>query len=174
MKSLGFIACIFGLAAFAAFAHANDEKFPVPSIPGLELKRGETFDMPNVRSPIAFKFKDGRICTYGGNDFSYYSSDNGKTWEKGPLFSFNKMAIDLGNEILSINGNMVPRPDGKLRPFVWPPKAAFLYVRERKYKPPFAPERLAFSFAYIAAVGVRCTPTNRTALRAAPCPRASV
>src|SRR5688572_3509454 len=99
----------------AAASSRAEEQFPVSPIPGLELVRGETVTNPSKRAPIAFMFKDGRICAHGDRDFSYYSSDGGKTWEKGPLFQFNKMAIDLGDgEILSINGTMVPQKDGKL------------------------------------------------------------
>jgi Neuraminidase (sialidase) len=118
MNSRRFIRWLFVLSVVAqltAATHAAEEQFPVAPIPGLELTRGETVTNPSTRSPIAFRFKDGRICTYGGRDFSYYSSDGGKTWEKGPLGPLNKMAIDLGNgEILSINGNMIPQKDGKL------------------------------------------------------------
>src|SRR5262245_3409426 len=101
------------LMALAVAARA-DEEFRIPKIPGLELVRGATTDLPNKIAPIAFRFKDGRICIYGGKEFSYYSSDNGKTWEKGPVGALSKMMIDLGNgEILSISGNMIPQKDGK-------------------------------------------------------------
>jgi Neuraminidase (sialidase) len=105
----------FSVVVTATAAEDSKEQSPVAPIPGLELVRGETVTNPSKRAPIAFRFKDGRIAAHGDRDFSYYSSDGGKSWEKGPLFQFNKMAVDLGNgEILSINGTMVPQKDGKL------------------------------------------------------------
>jgi hypothetical protein len=101
--------------SLAAQLHAQNE-FPVPEIEGLELVRGETKETASKRAPIVFQFEDGRICAYGGNDHSYYSSDNGETWEKGPLGPLGKMAADLGDGvILNIYSTMVPQPDGKLK-----------------------------------------------------------
>jgi Neuraminidase (sialidase) len=72
--------------------------------------------LPSNRSPFVFKLKDGRICAAGESDFSYWSEDGGKTWEKGPEGPLSKMAIDLGDgEIITVGGNTIPQPDGRLK-----------------------------------------------------------
>jgi Neuraminidase (sialidase) len=105
-----------GFVVMAARLYA-DEQFPVASIPGLELTRGETVELPCKRSSV-FRFSDGRMCVTGGKDeegkwFSYWSED-GKTWEKGPLGPPAQMVHDFGDgEILSIYSTTFPRPDGR-------------------------------------------------------------
>src|SRR5688500_17467411 len=52
-------------------------------------------------------------------------------------------------------------------PFDWPPESACRDVRGRRYKPPIAPVRFVSTPSYIAAVGARSAPMNRTANRLA-------
>src|SRR5688572_4986294 len=91
----GIAILVFLLALPNAHLHAGDE-FPIPTIPGLELSRGEIVEIKQASHPIAFRFDDGRICMPGGAGRSIWSDDAGKTWRDGPPGPLDKMAIDLG------------------------------------------------------------------------------
>ena len=90
------------------------EDYPTPTIPGLELIRGDVVEIKGASHPIAFKFKDGRICMPGRNGGSIWSDDGGKTWTDGPGGPLDKMAFDFGDgEVISIARDLIPRADGK-------------------------------------------------------------
>jgi hypothetical protein len=97
-----------------AFAQSFDTK--IPDIPGIDVEMGKSILIPNqekVKTALAFRFHDGRIVV-GKKSNSYWSYDNGHTWEPGPENIFEKATIDMGNgEILSLGRNTKRRPDGR-------------------------------------------------------------
>src|SRR5688572_19206560 len=108
---------VFGLIVQATTLAAEQEEYPIPQVPGLEIIRGDDVIIKGPQGKaIAFKFKDGRICVYGdGGRVAYWSSDAGKTWTQGPDGPLDKMAFDFGDgEIISIKRDLLRRDDGKL------------------------------------------------------------
>ena len=104
-----FVWLIFGIAP----VRAADE-FPVPTIPGLELTRGDAVEIKQATHPIVFRSNDGRLCMPGGAQGSIWSDDGGKTWRDGPPGPLDKMAIDFGDgEVISVSRDIIPRADGK-------------------------------------------------------------
>jgi hypothetical protein len=106
---------VAALIARTAALHAQ-EQYPIAPIPGLELIRGKDIIIEGPQGKaFAYKFNDGRICTYGnGKDICYWSEDGGKTWEPGPVGPSDKMVHDFGDgEILSVKRDLIPRSDGK-------------------------------------------------------------
>jgi hypothetical protein len=85
------------------------------AIPGLELTRGDTFEIKGAFKPVAFRFNDGRICVAAKDGNAIWSEDAGKTWHEGPPGPLDKTALDFGDgEVISISRDLIPRADGKL------------------------------------------------------------
>jgi hypothetical protein len=82
------MACALGLTfplASSAWAAALDEtQIMVPEIAGLEVKVGQTVVIQSgAWTPLAFQFADGRISLTGNPPTESWSSDGGRTWQKG-------------------------------------------------------------------------------------------
>jgi hypothetical protein len=85
----------------------------IPEIPGIEVTKGESVQIPGPTTALAFQFNDGRIVVGNGAE-CMWSYDGGQSWIKGPAGPGEKVAIDLGgSEILAIKRNSQRRADGK-------------------------------------------------------------
>ena len=107
------ILSIFITLSLIPTTQAESFKIIIPDIPGIEVSDGESILIPTDKTVNAFQFEDGRMVV-GPRKKSAWSTDGGKTWEKGPDGPGSKVVIDLGNgEILSIGRNSKRRSDGK-------------------------------------------------------------
>ncbi len=95
-----------------ASAYAERYFAEIPDIPGIDVRTGDYVSIPSHKTAMAFMFDDGRIVV-GSKDESFWSLDGGHTFEHGPEGPGEKVAIDLGREILAVGRNSKVRPDGK-------------------------------------------------------------
>tara|TARA_B100000315_G_scaffold207617_1_gene202439 strand:- start:1581 stop:2771 length:1191 start_codon:yes stop_codon:yes gene_type:complete len=104
------------LAVFCFPSLAITDKIIIPDIPGIKVTAGTSVKVPapgRVGTAMAYRFKDGRIAVGNGAN-SMYSSDNGKSWKRGPDSRLQKVMLDLGDgEAIAISRNTKRRTDGK-------------------------------------------------------------
>jgi len=108
----GFFSILLGLIHAASSAFAEPYRAIIPDIPGIEVRAGESVLIPSTRTALAFLFADGRIAVGSGEE-SFWSHDGGHSFEPGPATPGQKVAIDLGGEILAVGRKSERRPDGK-------------------------------------------------------------
>jgi hypothetical protein len=94
----------------------KNSKIMVPDITGITVIAGKSVIIPQVdevKTAVAYRFKDGRIAVGTGKN-SMWSTDNGKSWIPGPETKIGKNVLDLGDgEAIAFEFNTYLRPDGK-------------------------------------------------------------
>jgi hypothetical protein len=100
------------------FCYGQHNKFNIPDIAGIEVKKGKTIVLPTkakVGTAVAFKFNDGRIIC-GDKENRLISTDNGHTWVPYNNGNLEKAMTNLSNgETLAIDRNSHKKPNGKFR-----------------------------------------------------------